>query len=65
MARLDQEMGSSDPTVRGQVQTESIQLGMAMQHLGALFLELGRTVLTLRMGQAPVCLYDLTHTVSI
>ncbi|KAK1324256.1 hypothetical protein QJS10_CPA01g00306 [Acorus calamus] len=26
---------------------------MAMQHLGALFLELGRTVLTLRMGRTP------------
>ncbi|XP_057796956.1 uncharacterized protein LOC131012983 [Salvia miltiorrhiza] len=51
--RLNQERDSNDPTVRGQVQTDSIQLGMAMQHLGALFLELGRTVLTLRMGQAP------------
>ncbi|XP_042062960.1 ubiquitin-like domain-containing protein CIP73 [Salvia splendens] len=51
--RLDQERGSNDPTVRGQVQTESIQFGMALQHLGALFLELGRTVLTLRMGQTP------------
>lgn len=26
-----------------------------MQHLGALLLELGRTLLTLRMGQTPVC----------
>ncbi|XP_047980426.1 ubiquitin-like domain-containing protein CIP73 isoform X2 [Salvia hispanica] len=51
--RLDEGRGSNDPTVRGQVQTESIQFGMAMQHLGALFLELGRTVLTLRMGQTP------------
>lgn len=51
--RLYQEGGSNDPAVRGQVQTESIQLGMALQHLGALFLELGRTVLTLRMGQSP------------
>lgn len=46
---------SDDPTLRGQVQTESVRLGMAMQHLGALFLELGRTILTLRMGQSPVC----------
>lgn len=36
-----------------------------MQHLGALFLELGRTILTVRMGQAPVCLYDLAQKVSI
>ncbi|KAI3464740.1 hypothetical protein Pfo_021403 [Paulownia fortunei] len=51
--RLNQEGGSIDPAVRGQVQAESIQLGMAMQHLGALLLELGRTILTLRMGQSP------------
>ncbi|KAL0360461.1 UNVERIFIED_CONTAM: Ubiquitin-like domain-containing protein CIP73 [Sesamum radiatum] len=51
--RLNQEEGSNDPVVRGQVQTEATQLGMAMQHLGALLLELGRTILTLRMGQSP------------
>lgn len=43
-----------DPTVRGQIQTESMQVGSAMQHLGSLLLELGRTILTLRMGQSPV-----------
>lgn len=51
--RLEQEGSSSDPTIRGQIQTESMQLGLAMQHLGALLLELGRTILTLRMGQSP------------
>ncbi|KAI3460445.1 hypothetical protein Pfo_017108 [Paulownia fortunei] len=51
--RLDQEGGSNDPSIRGQVQTESMQFGVAMQHLGALLLELGRTILTLRMGQSP------------
>ncbi|XP_073141235.1 uncharacterized protein [Henckelia pumila] len=50
--RLEQEGASSDPTVRGQVQTELMRLGVAMQHLGSLFLELGRTILTLRMGQS-------------
>ncbi|XP_051139003.1 ubiquitin-like domain-containing protein CIP73 isoform X2 [Andrographis paniculata] len=50
--RLSQEGGNNDPAVRGQVHTESVQLGMAMQHLGALLLELGRTILTLRMGQS-------------
>uniref|UniRef100_A0A5B6ZUL4 Ubiquitin-like domain-containing protein n=1 Tax=Davidia involucrata TaxID=16924 RepID=A0A5B6ZUL4_DAVIN len=50
--RLEQEGGSTDPTVRGQIQTESMQVGLAMQHLGALLLELGRTILTLRMGQS-------------
>ncbi|KAL0365994.1 UNVERIFIED_CONTAM: Ubiquitin-like domain-containing protein CIP73 [Sesamum radiatum] len=51
--RLDQEGASNDPAVRGQVQTEAVQLGVAMQHLGALLLELGRTTLTLRLGQSP------------
>ncbi|KAL6965465.1 hypothetical protein U1Q18_036517 [Sarracenia purpurea var. burkii] len=30
-----------------------MQVGLAMQHLGALLLKLGRTILTLRMGQSP------------
>ncbi|XWS20877.1 hypothetical protein CRYUN_Cryun30bG0006700 [Craigia yunnanensis] len=51
--RLEQERDSSDPTVRGQIQTESVQVGLAMQHLGSLLLELGRTILTLRMGHSP------------
>lgn len=51
--RLEQDGNSTDLTVRGQIQAESVQLGLAMQHLGAQFLELGRTMLTLRMGQSP------------
>ncbi|GMH04655.1 hypothetical protein Nepgr_006495 [Nepenthes gracilis] len=51
--RLEREAGSTDPSVRSQIQTESVQAGLIMQHLGALFLELGRTMLTLRMGQSP------------
>ncbi|XAR61575.1 hypothetical protein NMG60_11016032 [Bertholletia excelsa] len=51
--RLERDDGSTDATVRGQIQTESAHVGLAMQHLGALLLELGRTILTLRMGQSP------------
>ncbi|XAR64246.1 hypothetical protein NMG60_11024515 [Bertholletia excelsa] len=51
--RLEAEGSSTDSTVRGQIQTEAMQAGLAMQHLGALFLELGRTILTLRMGLSP------------
>ncbi|XP_026394043.1 ubiquitin-like domain-containing protein CIP73 isoform X2 [Papaver somniferum] len=51
--RLEGEGGATDPAVRSQIQTESVQVGRAMQHLGALFLELGRTIVTLRMGQSP------------
>ncbi|KAK1408293.1 hypothetical protein QVD17_39943 [Tagetes erecta] len=51
--RLEEEAGSSDVTVRTQVQTEAVHSGLAMQHLGALLLELGRTMLTLRIGRSP------------
>ncbi|KAL8144276.1 hypothetical protein V2J09_017308 [Rumex salicifolius] len=51
--RLEQNLSSTDTSVRSQVQSELVQTGLAMQHLGALFLELGRTMLTLRMGQSP------------
>ncbi|WCJ44324.1 Ubiquitin-like superfamily protein [Euphorbia peplus] len=51
--RLEQEGSSSDPSTRGQIQAESSYVGVAMQHLGALFLELGRTMLTLQMGNPP------------
>lgn len=51
--RLEQDGGSTDDSVRNQIQTESVQVGLAMQHLGALLLELGRTILTLRMGRSP------------
>ncbi|XP_019453374.1 PREDICTED: large proline-rich protein BAG6-like isoform X2 [Lupinus angustifolius] len=49
---LEREGTSSDLSIRGQIQSESVQTGIAMQHLGALLLELGRTMLTLRMGQS-------------
>ncbi|KAF5183891.1 Ubiquitin-like domain-containing protein cip73 [Thalictrum thalictroides] len=52
--RLEGEGSSTDPAVRNQIQTESVQVGLAMQHLGSLLLELGRTTLTLRMGQSPL-----------
>ncbi|KAJ4967609.1 hypothetical protein NE237_019458 [Protea cynaroides] len=51
--RLEGEGASADPAIRSQIQTQSAQVGLAMQHLGALLLELGRTILTLRMGQSP------------
>ncbi|RDX76796.1 Large proline-rich protein BAG6 [Mucuna pruriens] len=50
--RLDREGTSADPHIRDQIKSESVQIGIAMQHLGALLLELGRTMLTLRMGQS-------------
>ncbi|KAL1225063.1 Ubiquitin-like domain-containing protein CIP73 [Cardamine amara subsp. amara] len=55
--RLEQDGSSSDPTLRAQIQTEAVRVGLAMQHLGALLLELGRTILTLRMSLSPELSY--------
>ncbi|WJX83858.1 hypothetical protein P8452_66485 [Trifolium repens] len=50
--RMEREGTSADLGIRGQIQSESAQIGIAMHHLGALLLELGRTMLTLRMGRS-------------
>ncbi|KAH7663357.1 Ubiquitin-like protein [Dioscorea alata] len=51
--RLEREGSSSDLGVRSQIQNEAGHLGVAMQHVGAMLLELGRTMMMLRMGQSP------------
>lgn len=42
-----------------------MQSGLAMQHLGALLLELGRTMLTLRIGQSPVRFFSLLLSLDV
>uniref|UniRef100_A0A0D9WZ47 Ubiquitin-like domain-containing protein n=1 Tax=Leersia perrieri TaxID=77586 RepID=A0A0D9WZ47_9ORYZ len=51
--RIQRDSGTSDASVRSQIQNESVQLGVSMQHLGAMLLELGRTMMMLRMGPSP------------
>ncbi|KAK3122315.1 hypothetical protein QOZ80_8BG0667960 [Eleusine coracana subsp. coracana] len=51
--RIRSDAGTVDASVRREIQTESVQLGMAMQHMGAMLFELGRTMMMLRMGQSP------------
>ncbi|WOL16803.1 large proline-rich protein BAG6 isoform X2 [Canna indica] len=51
--RLRREANSSDPMVRSQIQSDAMQMGLVMQHLGAMLLELGRTTMMLRMGSSP------------
>ncbi|XP_076897623.1 ubiquitin-like domain-containing protein CIP73 isoform X3 [Bidens hawaiensis] len=52
-SRLEEEENCTDPTVRAQIQSEAMQSGLAMLHLGSLLLELGRTMMNLRIGQSP------------
>ncbi|CAI9286889.1 unnamed protein product [Lactuca saligna] len=55
MFRFCTEEGCTvDVTVRTQIQSEAMQSGLAMQHLGDLLLELGRTMPTLHIGESPV-----------
>ncbi|KAG8087797.1 hypothetical protein GUJ93_ZPchr0010g11179 [Zizania palustris] len=50
---IQRDAGTGDASIRSQIQNESTQLGVAMQHLGAMLLELGRTMMMLRMGLSP------------
>ncbi|KAM0833700.1 hypothetical protein ACQ4PT_064102 [Festuca glaucescens] len=47
---IQRDAAAADTSIRSQIQNESAQLGVAMQHLGAMLLELGRTMMMLRMG---------------
>ncbi|KAJ3708258.1 hypothetical protein LUZ61_011963 [Rhynchospora tenuis] len=50
---LERDAGSTDGPARQAIQSEAMQTGILMQHLGAMLLELGRTTMTLRMGSSP------------
>ena len=54
--RIRQDGSTGDASIRREIQTESVQLGIAMQHLGAMFFELSRTMMMLRTGLSPVCI---------
>jgi hypothetical protein len=47
----------TDPSVRLSTQSSVRGAGYLIHNLGALLLELGRTTMTLRMGQTPVGLF--------
>ncbi|XP_047337807.1 ubiquitin-like domain-containing protein CIP73 isoform X2 [Impatiens glandulifera] len=51
--QLQNQVNVSDPLARINIQTNSIRSGDLLRNLGAFLLELGRTIMTLRMGQAP------------
>ncbi|KAL1827796.1 hypothetical protein ACET3Z_006208 [Daucus carota] len=44
----------TNPVERMGIQSNALRVGALMQNLGALLLELGRTTMTLRIGQTPV-----------
>ncbi|KAL0906266.1 hypothetical protein M5K25_024744 [Dendrobium thyrsiflorum] len=50
---LENDTNLTDYEVRSNVQSSAFRTGFFLQNLGSLFLELGRTTMTLRMGQIP------------
>lgn len=51
--QLQNQMNVADPLARINIQTNAIRSGDLLRNLGSFLLELGRTTMTLRMGQTP------------
>ncbi|XP_058203333.1 ubiquitin-like domain-containing protein CIP73 isoform X2 [Rhododendron vialii] len=51
--QLEDQANMTDPLARTSIQSNAMRSGVLLQNLGALLLELGRTTMTLRMGQTP------------
>jgi len=60
LVNLERARISTDLTVRNQIHIEAIHVSTMIYHLGSLFLELGRTISMLHIGDSPVCGYFLT-----
>jgi len=52
--QLQEQERMTDPQARTSMQTNAMMSGVLFQNLGSLLLELGRTIMTLRMGQTPM-----------
>lgn len=52
--QLEDQVNVTDPSVRSSTQTSAWRTGGQLHNLGAFLLELGRTTMTLRLGQTPV-----------
>ncbi|KAM4125527.1 hypothetical protein ACJW30_01G318700 [Castanea mollissima] len=51
--QLEDQVNVTDPSVRSSTQTSAWRTGGLLHNLGAFLLELGRTTMTLRLGQTP------------
>ncbi|MED6206122.1 Ubiquitin-like domain-containing protein cip73 [Stylosanthes scabra] len=51
--QLENQANVTDPLMRSSIQSRALRTGVLFYNLGALFLELGRTTMTLRLGQSP------------
>ncbi|KAG5242742.1 ubiquitin family protein [Salix suchowensis] len=51
--QLENQADITDSALRHTTQSSALRTGVQLHNLGALLLELGRTIMTLRLGQAP------------
>lgn len=52
--QLENQANVTDPSARMRTQASALRTGALFHNLGACLLELGRTMMTLQMGQTPV-----------
>ena len=52
--QLEDQVDVTDHSMRSSTQTSALRTGGLLHNLGAFLLELGRTTMTLRLGQTPV-----------
>ncbi|GAV73904.1 ubiquitin domain-containing protein [Cephalotus follicularis] len=51
--QLEDQVNMTDPSVRSSTQSNALRTGLQLYNLGAFLLELGRTIMTVRLGQTP------------
>ncbi|WOK92607.1 large proline-rich protein BAG6 isoform X1 [Canna indica] len=51
--RLEDQINLTDPHMRADLQNSVLRTGVVLQNMGSLLLELGRTTMTLRLGERP------------
>jgi len=52
---LENQANVTNPGERMRIQSYALRTGGLFRNIGAMLLELGRTTMTLRMGETPVC----------
>lgn len=52
--QLENQVNVTEPSIRMSTQSSASRTGMLFYNLGALLLELGRTIMTVQLGQTPV-----------
>lgn len=57
---MENQADVTDPLLRSSIQSRALRTGVLFYNLGAFLLELGRTTMTLRLGQTSVGMVSLS-----